>query len=74
MIGASCRACGHIFTLDMRHKLTTFIVKNPPEKEIEAQGESVTKKKDRKDKNGKKIDGSDEDDQVVLRGGRLGRV
>ena len=74
MIGASCRACGHIFTLDMRHKLTTFIVKNPLEKEIEAQGESVTKKKDRKDKNGKKIDGSDEDDQVVLRGGRLGRV
>jgi len=60
MIGASCKACGHIFTLDMRHKLTTFIVKNPPEKEIEAQGESVTKKKDRKDKNGKK-EGSDED-------------
>lgn len=60
MIGASCKACGHIFTLDMRHKLTTFIIKNPPEKEIEAQGESVTKKKDRKDKNGKK-DGSDED-------------
>jgi len=60
LIGASCKACGHIFTLDMRHRLTTFITKNPPEKEIEAQGESVTKKKDRKEKNGKK-DGSDED-------------
>eukprot|EP00092_Neocalanus_flemingeri_P005383 GFUD01005800.1.p1 GENE.GFUD01005800.1~~GFUD01005800.1.p1 ORF type:complete len:441 (-),score=140.33 GFUD01005800.1:1270-2592(-) len=63
MIGASCKACGHIFTLDMRHKLTTFIVKNPPEKDIDAQGVSLTKKKDRKegkDKNGKK-DGSDGD-------------
>jgi len=58
LIGASCKACGHIFPLDMRHKLTTFIIKNPPEKEIEAQGESVTKKKERKEKNGKK-DGSD---------------
>jgi len=63
MIGASCKACGHIFTMDMRHKLTTFIVKNPPEKNIDAQGVSLTKKKDRKeakDKNGKK-DGSDGD-------------
>jgi len=72
MIGASCKACGHIFTLDMRHKLTTFIVKNPPEKDIDDQGESLTKKKDRKkekgdkddkddDKNGKK-EGSEDDD------------
>jgi len=63
MMGASCKACGHIFTMDMRHKLTAFILKNPPEKEIEAQGESVTKKKDRKDKNGKKEGGSDEGEQ-----------
>lgn len=68
MIGASCKACGHIFTLDMRHKLTTFIVKNPPEKDIDDQGVSLTKKKDRKkkdekeeDKNGK--NGSDGDNQ-----------
>lgn len=60
MIGASCKACGHIFTLDMRHKLTTFIIKNPPEKEIDSQGESLTKKKDRKEKS-KKENGSDED-------------
>jgi len=61
LIGASCKACGHIFTLDMRHKLTAFILKHPPEKEIESQGESVTKKKDRKA--GKKEGGgSDEGD------------
>jgi len=47
MIAASCKACGHIFTIDMRHKLTTYIVKNPPEKDIDAQGSSQTKKKDR---------------------------
>ena len=27
LIGASCRACGHTYVMDMRHKLTTFIVK-----------------------------------------------
>jgi len=58
MIGASCKACGHIYTLDMRHKLTTFIVKNPPEKDIDAQGSSQTEKKDRKkDKEKKKDEG-----------------
>merc|ERR1711902_50621 len=65
MVGASCRACGHNYVMDMRHKLTTFIIKNPPEKEIDAQGKSLTEKKDRKkekqDKNGKK-DGSDDND------------
>lgn len=30
-IGQQCAACGHVAQVDMRHKLTTFIVKNPPE-------------------------------------------
>ena len=42
MIGASCKACGHIYTMDMRHKLTTFIVKNPPEEDIDSEGSSQT--------------------------------
>jgi len=66
MIGASCKACGHIFTLDMRHKLTTFIVKNPPEKDIDSQGSSQTEKKDRKKekeekKKGEKKNGGSDD-------------
>ena len=27
ILTASCKACGHQFMLDMRHKLTTFIIK-----------------------------------------------
>merc|ERR1712107_617381 len=69
MIGASCKACGHIYTLDMRHKLTTLIVKNPPEKDIDSQGSSQTEKKDRKKekeekkKGGNKNGGSDENNE-----------
>lgn len=69
MIGASCKACGHIYTMDMRHKLTTFIVKNPPEKDIDSQGSSQTEKKDRKKekeekkKGDKKNGGSDENNE-----------
>ena len=73
MIGDACRACGHIFTIDMNHKLNTYIVKvgitfliifvkifliillinvlilfakNPPDKDIDAQGSLHVKKKD----------------------------
>merc|ERR1712133_196013 len=56
MIGASCKACGHIYTLDMRHKLTTFIVKNPPEKDRK-------KEKEEKKKGGNKNGGSDENNE-----------
>ena len=30
-IGLKCKACGHTSDVDMRHKLNTYIVKNPPD-------------------------------------------
>jgi len=50
MITASCKACGHSFTLDMRHKLTTYIVKNPPEQSLNEQGTSLTQRKEKRSK------------------------
>lgn len=29
-IHSKCAACGHAFTVDQKHKITTFILKNPP--------------------------------------------
>lgn len=34
-INSKCRACGHAFVIDPKHKLSTFIVKNPPKIEID---------------------------------------
>lgn len=43
-----CKACGHTSDVDMRDKLTTFIVKNPPENKLSKAEAKV--KKDEKDR------------------------
>jgi len=60
IITASCKACGHSFTVDMRHKLTTFMVKNPPETSLNDQGTSLTQ---RKEKRSKRKDGEEDENK-----------
>uniref|UniRef100_A0A5S6QWX1 Eukaryotic translation initiation factor 5 n=1 Tax=Trichuris muris TaxID=70415 RepID=A0A5S6QWX1_TRIMR len=47
-----CIACGHVTNVDPRHKLTTFILKNPPESE-NGDCQSTTAGKKGKTKKGK---------------------
>ena len=50
------RACGHTSQLDMRHRLTTFILKNPPDTKLNDTGSSLTERKDKKSERKKKND------------------
>jgi len=50
ILTASCRACGHSYQLDMRHKLTTYMLKNPPGTKLNDTGTSLTERKEKKSK------------------------
>jgi len=52
MITRRCIACGHTSNVDMRHKLTTFILKNPDDETLQA----TTPSKGKKSKKGKDKD------------------
>uniref|UniRef100_A0A1I7ZPT3 Eukaryotic translation initiation factor 5 n=1 Tax=Steinernema glaseri TaxID=37863 RepID=A0A1I7ZPT3_9BILA len=50
MIHSTCKACGHKFTIDAQHKLSAFIVKNPPQ--VEQKEKDVSKNDDNWTENG----------------------
>lgn len=72
MIASSCLACGYVFPLDMTHKLTTFILKNPPEQDINSQGTSLTKRKGKKGR--KKDEENNGEDHVNGNGNANGTI
>lgn len=49
MIGQHCIACGYQGFIGMTHRLTQFILRNPPDMDPRATGDSKTKRKDRKE-------------------------
>ncbi|CAL8095063.1 unnamed protein product [Calicophoron daubneyi] len=63
-VGTTCKACGYQGQLDVAHRLTQYIVKNPPECDQPPKGKT---KKSKRAKNGEK--NSDDDRDTSAAGG-----
>ncbi|PIK60189.1 putative eukaryotic translation initiation factor 5 [Apostichopus japonicus] len=48
-IGQRCKACGYQGFIALTHRVTQFIIRNPPDMDPKAIGESKTKRKSRKE-------------------------
>jgi len=68
MIYRDCKACGHRQDVDMRHKLTTFILRNPPENKKKSKKGSKGDKGSKDGATSPKAEGAEEDDGAVEAG------
>ncbi|KAL6644059.1 hypothetical protein ACP70R_018825 [Stipagrostis hirtigluma subsp. patula] len=57
MVSLKCAACGFVSDVDMRGKLTKFIIKNPPEQKKGGQDEKATRRAEKEPKKGAKKKG-----------------
>jgi len=62
-----CKACGATTMVDMRHKLTQYIIKNPPKKTAKRKASDGTKKERKDTGSGENTTAGDEDDDEIAK-------
>ncbi|KAG1681952.1 Eukaryotic translation initiation factor 5 [Nymphon striatum] len=66
MISQKCIACGYVQNVDMRHKLTTFILKNPPGQEPGSTPSGKKGKKSKKEEKSAKQNGAEHNESSEI--------